>query len=47
MPVRKTKGGFKFGSRGKLYKGKGAKAKAKRQGRAIKASQARRGKKKR
>jgi hypothetical protein len=44
MPVRKTKSGYKFGKKGKLYKGKGAKAKAARQGRAIKASQARRGK---
>ena len=45
MPVRKTKGGgFKYGSSGKTYKGAGAKAKAQRQGRAIKASQARRGK---
>jgi hypothetical protein len=47
MPVRKSKGGFKFGSKGKLYKGKGAKKKAAKQGRAIKASQARRGKRKR
>lgn len=37
MPVRKTGGGYKWGSSGKLYKGKGAKAKAARQGRAIKA----------
>lgn len=42
MPVRRSGGGYKYGSRGKLYKGKGAKAKAARQGRAIKASQARR-----
>lgn len=42
MPVRKTSGGYKYGTSGKLYKGKGAKAKAARQGRAIKASQARR-----
>lgn len=46
MPVKKVgKQKFKFGSKGKVYKGKGAKARAKRQGRAIKASQARRGKK--
>jgi len=38
MPVRKVKGGYKWGKSGKLYKGKGAKAKAARQGRAIKAS---------
>ena len=44
MPVRKISGGFRFGSSGKIFKGKGAKAKAERQGRAIKASQARRGK---
>jgi len=44
MPVRRTKGGgYKFGTKGKTYKGKGAKAKAAKQGRAIKAS--RRGKK--
>jgi hypothetical protein len=42
MPVKKAKGGFKFGKSGKVYKGKGAKAKAKRQGRAIHASKARR-----
>ena len=42
MPVRKVKGGYRYGTRGKLYKGRGAKAKAARQGRAIKASQARR-----
>lgn len=38
MPVRKTGGGYKYGTKGKLYKGKGAKAKAARQGRAIQAS---------
>ena len=42
MPVRCSKSGCKYGSKGKLYKGKNAKAKASRQGRAIKASQARR-----
>lgn len=42
MPVQKAKGGYRFGTKGKVYKGKGAKAKAVRQGRAIKASQARR-----
>lgn len=35
MPVRKVKGGYRWGSRGKVYKGKGAKAKAARQGRAA------------
>jgi hypothetical protein len=44
MPVRRVRGGFKWGKSGKLYKGKGAKAKAAKQGRAVKASQARRGK---
>lgn len=39
MPVRKVKGGYKWGSSGKTYK---SKAKAAKQGRAIKASQARR-----
>ena len=42
MPVRRTKGGgYKYGSSGKTYYGKGAKARAARQGRAIKASQRR------
>lgn len=35
MPVRKTKGGYKYGSKGKLYP---TKAQAARQGRAIRAS---------
>jgi hypothetical protein len=43
MPVHKAKGGYQYGSRGKVYRGKGARAKAARQGRAIRASQARRG----
>ena len=38
MPVHKSGGGYKFGSHGKIYRGKGAKAKAARQGRAIQAS---------
>lgn len=42
MPVRKSGGGYKWGDSGKKYTGKGAKAKAAKQGRAIKASQARR-----
>lgn len=42
MPVRKVKGGYRYGKKGKVYK---SKAKAERQGRAIKASQARRKKK--
>lgn len=42
MPVRRTKsGGYKWGSKGKTYYGKGARAKAARQGRAIKANQRR------
>lgn len=42
MPVRRTKGGgYKYGSKGKTYYGKGAKAKAARQGRAIQASKRR------
>ena len=44
MPVRCNKSGCKYGTKGKLYKGPGGKAKAARQGRAIKASQARRNK---
>ena len=39
MPVRKSKGGYQYGTKGKVYRGKGAKAKAAKQGRAIKASQ--------
>lgn len=39
MPVRKVKGGYRYGRKGKVYK---SRAKAVRQGRAIKASQARR-----
>lgn len=39
MPVHRTKsGGYKWGKSGKTYYGKGAKAKAARQGRAIKRS---------
>lgn len=41
MPVKKTGSGYKYGSKGKLYTGKGAKAKAEKQGRAIQASKAR------
>jgi len=40
MPVRKVKGGYRYGSKGKVYR---SKKKAARQGRAIKASQRRRG----
>lgn len=39
MPVRKVKGGYRYGRKGKVYR---SKAKAARQGRAIRASQARR-----
>lgn len=40
MPVQKTKKGcYKYGNSGKEYCGKGAKEKAEKQGRAIKASQ--------
>lgn len=39
MPVHKTKsGGYKWGKSGKTYYGKGARKKAARQGRAIRAS---------
>jgi hypothetical protein len=44
MPVRKTGGGYRYGETGKTYRGKGAKAKAAKQGRAIEASKHRRGK---
>jgi hypothetical protein len=39
MPVRKVSGGYRYGTTGKIYRGAGAKAKAERQGRAIRASQ--------
>lgn len=39
MPVRKVKGGYRWGTHGKIYK---SKAKAAKQGRAIKAAQAKR-----
>ena len=38
MPVRPVKGGYRWGSKGKVYRGKGAKARAKRQGRAARAA---------
>ena len=38
MPVKKSGGGYRYGESGKVYKGKGAKAKAAKQGRAIQAS---------
>lgn len=41
MPVRKVKGGFRWGAKGKVYK---TKAKAAKQGRAIKAQQRGKGK---
>ena len=46
MPVMRKGGGYKYGKSGKLYKGKGAKAKAAKQGRAIQASKSKRTKKK-
>jgi hypothetical protein len=39
MPVQKVKGGYRYGSKGKVYKSKAA---AEKQGRAIKANQNRR-----
>ena len=41
MPVHKSGGGYKYGKSGKVYTGKGAKAKAAKQGRAIAASKSR------
>lgn len=38
MPVKKSGSGYKFGDKGKVYTGKGAKKKAAKQGRAIQAS---------
>ena len=43
MPTRKVKGGYRYGQRGKVYP---TRAQADRQGRAIKAAQYRRGKRK-
>lgn len=42
MPVRKVKGGYKWGTVGKVYQ---TRAQAEKQGRAIRASQAREGRK--
>lgn len=42
MPVQKVKGGYRWGNKGKVYP---TKAQAEKQGRAIKASQSKRGKK--
>ena len=41
MPVRKVKGGYRYGTKGKVYK---SKIKAQKQGRAIRASQHKKGK---
>jgi len=38
MPTEKVGGGYRWGKKGKIYRGKGAKAKAEKQGRAIRAS---------
>ncbi|MDD5328074.1 MAG: hypothetical protein PHY02_09740 [Phycisphaerae bacterium] len=35
MPVKKVKGGYRWGRRGKIYRGRRAKARAARQGRAA------------
>ena len=43
MPVRKVKGGYRYGSKGKVYK---KRSDAVKQGRAIKISQKKRGKRK-
>lgn len=42
MPVRKVKGGYRYGTKGKVYK---LRAKAVKQGRAIEISKRKRGKK--
>lgn len=42
MPVKRVNGGYKYGSTGKVYK---SKAKAQKQGLAIRLSQLRKGKK--
>ncbi len=35
MPVRKVKGGYRWGKHGKIYRGRGAKKKARKQGKAA------------
>lgn len=44
MPVHKQGSGYQWGKTGKVYMGKQAKEKAAKQGRAVKAAEARRGK---
>lgn len=44
MPVHRIGGGYRYGTKGKLYTGPGAKEKATKQGAAIHISQARQGK---
>lgn len=41
MPTHKARGGWQYGPTGKIYRGKGARAKAAKQGRAIAISKAR------
>lgn len=41
MPIEKISGGFRYGKTGKIYRGAGARAKAIKQGAAIKISQLR------
>ena len=43
-PVRRVKGGYQYGSSGKIYKGKHARLRAGKQGRAVQANKKRRGK---
>lgn len=38
MPVEKADGGYRWGKSGKIYKGKDAKKKAEKQGKAIRAT---------
>lgn len=35
MPVKKVKGGYRWGGKGRVYRGRGAKKKAERQGKAA------------
>lgn len=42
MPVKKIGSGYRYGNKGKLYKGKGARKKAAAQGRAIHANEEKR-----
>ena len=41
MPIQKISGGFRYGKEGKIYRGRGARTKARKQGQAIEISKLR------